>query len=34
VRDIRTGVQKPADPDSWQPPEQDLRPRIVTKENA
>jgi histidyl-tRNA synthetase len=34
VRDIRTGLQEPADPDSWQPPQHDLRPRIVTKENA
>jgi len=29
VKDIRSGNQVPADPDAWQPPEEDLRPRIV-----
>jgi histidyl-tRNA synthetase len=29
VRDIRTGEQLPADPDSWLPPVEDLRPQIV-----
>ncbi|HJQ01471.1 MAG TPA: histidine--tRNA ligase [Jatrophihabitans sp.] len=29
VRDIRTGDQVPADPDSWLPPAEDLRPQIV-----
>lgn len=29
VRDIRSGEQQPADPASWQPPEQDLHPRAV-----
>ena len=28
VRDIRSGEQLPADPDSWQPPAADLRPTI------
>jgi histidyl-tRNA synthetase len=31
VRDIRSGDQVDADPDAWQPPTADLRPRIVTK---
>jgi len=29
VKDIRSGVQVPADPSTWQPPAEDLRPRIV-----
>ncbi len=29
VKDIRSGNQVPADPDAWQPPEEDLRPRIL-----
>jgi histidyl-tRNA synthetase len=32
VKDIRSGDQVDADPDAWQPPAADLRPRIVTKE--
>ena len=30
VKDIRSGDQVPADADSWTPPVEDLRPRIVT----
>jgi histidyl-tRNA synthetase len=30
VRDIRSGEQVAADPDSWSPPPDDLRPRVVT----
>jgi histidyl-tRNA synthetase len=30
VRDIRTGEQVPADADTWQPPETDLRPQVIT----
>lgn len=29
VRDIRSGEQVPADPQTWQPPTEDLHPRIV-----
>ena len=29
VRDIRTGEQQQADPASWQPPAEDLRPQVV-----
>ena len=29
VKDIRSGEQAPADPDSWLPPEADLRPQVV-----
>jgi len=29
VKDIRSGEQAPADPSTWQPPAEDLRPRIV-----
>src|SRR5690606_36529578 len=29
VRDLRSGEQRPADPETWTPPEEDLRPRIV-----
>jgi histidyl-tRNA synthetase len=32
VKDIRTGEQVPADPDTWVPPEDDLRPQVTTKE--
>jgi histidyl-tRNA synthetase len=31
VKDIRSGDQVDADPDAWQPPAADLRPRIVSK---
>ncbi|MDQ1663422.1 MAG: histidyl-tRNA synthetase, partial [Blastococcus sp.] len=30
VRDIRSGEQIDADPDSWSPPPEDLRPRVVS----
>jgi histidyl-tRNA synthetase len=30
VRDIRSGKQVDADPDVWEPPADDLRPRVVT----
>jgi histidyl-tRNA synthetase len=30
VRDIRSGKQVDADPDVWEPPPDDLRPRVVT----
>ena len=30
VKDIRSGEQVPADPATWTPPAEDLRPRIVT----
>jgi len=30
VRDIRSGEQMPADADSWQPPDDDLRPRLLS----
>ena len=30
VKDIRTGEQVAADPATWMPPEQDLRPQVVT----
>ena len=29
VRDIRSGEQAPADPGTWRPPAEDLRPRVV-----
>jgi histidyl-tRNA synthetase len=29
VRDIRSGEQTDADPASWVPPEEDLRPRVL-----
>jgi histidyl-tRNA synthetase len=29
VKDIRSGAQEPADPSSWEPPAEDLTPRIV-----
>jgi histidyl-tRNA synthetase len=31
VRDIRSGEQVDADPDGWRPPEQDLRPALVSR---
>jgi histidyl-tRNA synthetase len=33
VRDIRSGEQVAADPASWCPPEEDLRPRTVSNED-
>jgi len=30
VKDIRSGDQAPADPASWQPPVEDLKPRVVS----
>jgi histidyl-tRNA synthetase len=30
VKDIRTGDQGPADPDGWDPPVEDLAPRMVS----
>ena len=32
VKDIRSGDQTDADPDSWTPPAEDLRPQVITKE--
>lgn len=29
VKDLRSGDQGPADPDTWQPPVDDLRPRVI-----
>jgi histidyl-tRNA synthetase len=29
VKDIRSGAQEAADPDTWAPPEADLRPQVV-----
>ncbi len=34
VKDIRSGEQAPAAPESWMPPEPDLRPRIVVASTA
>jgi histidyl-tRNA synthetase len=31
VKDIRSGDQHPADPDSWQPPENDLHPQVIAQ---
>jgi len=31
VKDIRSGEQVPADPDSWQPPENDLHPQVIAQ---
>jgi histidyl-tRNA synthetase len=31
VKDIRSGDQVPADPASWQPPESDLHPQVITE---
>lgn len=33
VKDIRSGNQVAADPATWQPPTEDLRPTIITKES-
>jgi histidyl-tRNA synthetase len=30
VKDIRSGDQQPADPDAWQPPAADFRPRLLS----
>jgi histidyl-tRNA synthetase len=30
VKDIRSGEQVPADPDTWTPPDDDLRPQVVS----
>ena len=32
VKDIRSGDQAPADPTTWTPPTEDLRPRVLTEE--
>ncbi|NLC98313.1 MAG: histidine--tRNA ligase, partial [Actinomycetales bacterium] len=32
VKDIRTGAQEAADPDTWLPPANDLHPQVITKE--
>lgn len=32
VKDIRSGEQEPADPDTWAPPPADLRPRIIEEQ--
>jgi histidyl-tRNA synthetase len=34
VKDIRSGVQEPADPDRWLPPEDDLEARLVATPTA
>ncbi|GAA1533733.1 histidine--tRNA ligase [Nocardioides humi] len=34
VKDIRSGHQVAADPATWQPPTQDLRPQVVTTEDS
>ncbi|MGI8702845.1 MAG: histidine--tRNA ligase [Nocardioidaceae bacterium] len=34
IKDIRSGKQVAADPDTWEPPHQDLHPGIVVKEPA
>lgn len=34
VKDIRTGEQVTADPDTWQPPSDDLAPRVVVAETT
>ena len=34
VKDIRSGEQVPADADTWQPPAQDLRPRVVLSDHS
>jgi histidyl-tRNA synthetase len=31
IKDIRSGDQRPADPSSWQPPESDLRPQVISE---
>ena len=32
VKDIRSGEQVQADPNSWQPPAEDLKPRVLVGE--
>jgi histidyl-tRNA synthetase len=32
VKDIRSGVQVPSDPDTWNPPQADLHPTVVNEE--
>jgi histidyl-tRNA synthetase len=32
VKDIRSGDQTPADPATWTPPPEDLRPTMVSKD--
>jgi histidyl-tRNA synthetase len=32
VKDIRSGAQAPADPATWEPPAEDLLPRVVPGE--
>ena len=32
VKDIRSGEQVAADPATWSPPEQDLRPQVISNE--
>ncbi len=32
VKDIRSGEQTPADPDTWAPPAEDLHPQIAITE--
>ena len=34
VKDIRSGEQVPADPDRWEPPVPDLRPRVLPGEDS
>jgi histidyl-tRNA synthetase len=34
VRDIRSGNQVDADADAWEPPAEDLRPRVIAQETA
>lgn len=34
VKDIRSGDQQPADPDSWSPPLDDLHPTVITSEES
>ncbi|MGN6251991.1 MAG: His/Gly/Thr/Pro-type tRNA ligase C-terminal domain-containing protein, partial [Marmoricola sp.] len=34
AKDIRSGEQSPIDPDTWSPPEADLRPRIARQDTA
>lgn len=34
VKDIRSGEQVAADPDTWLPPENDLRPQVIVKETT
>jgi histidyl-tRNA synthetase len=34
VKDIRSGEQAPADPASWQPPESDLHPQVISEEQV